>query len=585
MATIGLQKRMNTATAILHREQRKKKRLALKKMNKVRDQVRMHAHLKSRQRLEYHRKTLNWTADTIIEVIRDKILGRIRRSDERNMAAFKLLECPMTGINRAHLKSVLKRRFDLVLTNEEVNMVFERFDSDGSGLLDFHEFINGILPPDYIGEVPITKHALEMTAKKIVHHPDQPIFHAAFDGAFRPSIDAIEKQIRDKIEARTKDPGQQYRLAFQLFGRSNHITPGKFSKVCQRWGIFLRAAELDDLFARYDNDNSGYIEFEELISSVLKSDYPDHGPWHWARAKEDERKKLAQKYGVPPAMLEDHLSRKGLLTRQKQRRKNVERFKGMKGRTDCVKLDSSSAHSRPLVKKQRAVSTVGSDAASILSISPETWGFTTSKEGLDSGMEDDMQRRRSGNRGYEMQNIRESRVALQNDPYCRTLLRTAPSRNTKRFLESRKLRANYTKKNDPFFWKYADARMKVPDQKIMPGGDYSTWDRPSTVNYNTLRLRGTTLPLSKSSAPISVSLVKPRHSKGATMANAPKEERRPSTVDKTPRATSSFFAKALDDALNIAATNDHERRQFSHMLSSAAADKPQFARTNRFVAC
>ena len=56
----------------------------------------------------------------------------------------------------------MKRRFGLVLTKDEINMLFERYDTDRSDLLDFNEFVRVILPPDYAETPPLTKNALEM---------------------------------------------------------------------------------------------------------------------------------------------------------------------------------------------------------------------------------------------------------------------------------------------------------------------------------------------------------------------------------------------------------------------------------------
>jgi hypothetical protein len=222
MSSIGQGNRLNTATRMLLTEKRKTKRNARNKLNHVRKQVKRDARQKSRQRLKYHRKTLNWTLDTIVQVIRDKILGRIRRAEETYVVAYKMLECPVQGINRRHLQEVMKRRFGLVLTKDDVNLIFDRYDTDRSDLLDFNEFIRGVLPADYLEIPPLTKHALEMTRKKKPFLPDQPVFHQHFDGQFRPNVDEIERQIRDKILARTRDASSQYRIAFQMFGRKSY---------------------------------------------------------------------------------------------------------------------------------------------------------------------------------------------------------------------------------------------------------------------------------------------------------------------------------------------------------------------------
>ena len=137
----------------------------------MRKQVKRDARQKSRQRLKYHRKTLNWTLDTIIQVIRDKILGRIRRAEETYVVAYKMLECPVQGINRRHLQEVMKRRFGLVLTKDDVNLIFDRYDTDRSDLLDFNEFIRGVLPADYLEIPPLRIHRRSQIEHGNTFHP------------------------------------------------------------------------------------------------------------------------------------------------------------------------------------------------------------------------------------------------------------------------------------------------------------------------------------------------------------------------------------------------------------------------------
>ena len=601
MATIGHQKRMNTATALLYREQRAKKKATMKKLAQVRQKVTYQARKKSRQKLAHHRKTLNWNVDTIIQVIRDKILGRIRRAEERNVVAYKLLECPVQGINRAHLKDVLKRRFDLKLTTDEVNALFMRFDTDNSGLLDFNEFINGLLPPDYsAGGPPLTKNALSYVAKKTAFLPDQMCFPRHLDGEYRPKLKDIERQIREKIEARTKDPSSQYRLAFQMFGRTNRITRKRFSRRLQRWGIFLKPLELEALFQCYDDDNSGYIEFDELVNSVLKQDYPNKGPWFWERAKLYERKALAQKYGVPPNMLDAHLARKGLLTRQQEKKANLQRFKGAKQGDGRLRLNDDLALTGTQIQSPpRAIGTEEGEAGSTIDqITPESWGFLTEDEAPTIGMIEEGWGEKGWDDGDSAKPLVKTRKWVSSAAMNTRNLKTAPSRGTRKFLKSQHKRTNYTKEKDPFLWKYKEFVPEVR-RSIMPGGNYSRWRQPPGRADQGLMVHGTRsgmIPVSpvKAQTP---SHLRSRHSNARTdrhkgrrpkttpHLNASRQSRKGSTGGSKQMNKSASFAKALNDALKIAATNDAERRQYSTMLASAGAANPQFARTNRFIAC
>ena len=606
MSSIGQGNRLNTATRMLLTEKRKTKRNARNKLNHVRRQVKRDARQKSRQRLKYHRKTLNWTLDTIIQVIRDKILGRIRRAEETYVVAYKMLECPVQGINRRHLQEVMKRRFGLVLTKDEVNLIFDRYDTDRSDLLDFNEFIRGVLPADYLEIPPLTKHALEMTKKKKPFLPDQPVFHQHFDGQFRPNVDEIERQIRDKILARTRDASSQYRIAFQMFGRTNRITKNRFHRVCQRWGIHLKQQEMDALFRRYDTDNSGYLEFNELIFNVLPKDFPQKGPWYYKRAKGIERQRLAKKYNVPVHLLEKHLERKGMLTRQAEREKNLKRFvnatKGANGKiqlNDSLSINGSNYSNNVNNFIENAWGEENKEKEENSILNTNDWGFHSSSNYHQNHDGDD-------NVPIEM---------MKKTQFDR-LLRTAQSRGRRKKIQENAKKLRHTKANDPFLWKYKDYRdePQVKIRNMRPGQNYKTWKRPQTTfehvrsphNKNNISNRddidqnknniSSEMILGKS---LQISPVKSRNNNynyDVSIRNNKKNNSsrpRPSTVGSSmmvsSRPVSNYdsykkgFNAAFNTILNVAATNDQERRQYAHLMKTAS--KPDFQMTNRYRIC
>ncbi len=55
----------------------------------------------------------------------------------------------MNGIGPALLRERLGRLFGIVLTEHEIDLLFQKYDSDNSGTVDFHEFIIGVMPKDY----------------------------------------------------------------------------------------------------------------------------------------------------------------------------------------------------------------------------------------------------------------------------------------------------------------------------------------------------------------------------------------------------------------------------------------------------
>ena len=342
----------------------------------------------------------------------------------------------------------------------------------------------------------------------------------------------------------------------------------------------MKQTELDTLFSKYDTDNSGYLEFNELIFNVLPKDFPQRGPWYYSRAKGIERQQLAKRYDVPVNLLEKPLQRKGMLTRQEERERNLKRFAGAKDPHGKIRLKDSLSSNRGSAKSD--ATKAPSDCTDDTVINPFDWGFHSD----------------SSDNKKDFIEAKNQRTQFDR------LLRTAQSAGTLKKKQEEVKKLLHTKDKDPFFWKYRDHRedkiCKI--RNMRPGESYKSWKRPQTTfehvrpnfhtkaNISSDQLPNNSMVIGKS---VHVSPIK----SASNISRAKANKARPKTVDSertnpgnwSSRPVSNFasYSKGYNDAfntiLNVATTNDQERRQYSHLMKTAS--KPFLKFTNRYKIC
>lgn len=89
-----------------------------------------------------------WTREQIQSAIYRKIVERTKRASDQYREAFQLFGSPADGISRKAFKWHLQQ-LGLVLSQEEVDDLFDLYDSDGSGAISFQELVHRVMPHDY----------------------------------------------------------------------------------------------------------------------------------------------------------------------------------------------------------------------------------------------------------------------------------------------------------------------------------------------------------------------------------------------------------------------------------------------------
>ncbi|TMW67391.1 hypothetical protein Poli38472_011011 [Pythium oligandrum] len=261
--------------------------------------------IKDRQKVEESRRKLysmavqsvqsGWTIAEIEQMLREKIEQRTSRSSDCFRQAFRIFK-KVNGIKPEEFHAALES-IGLTLDRSQADVLFERFDTDGSGEIDLDEFIHGVLPPDYTGHQWVAAadelHRQAAQKKKVeaMLRPDRFMTDVEMENW---SLDEIEKRIRDKIQQSTSKSSDTFRQAYKIFKKSNHVTIDEFRERLLALGFRLTPAQCLGLFRRYDSNNSNDIDLQEFCLRILPPDYTGDGD-HWSHSDKYHKKKESER--------------------------------------------------------------------------------------------------------------------------------------------------------------------------------------------------------------------------------------------------------------------------------------------------
>ncbi|KAG3091425.1 hypothetical protein PI124_g2705 [Phytophthora idaei] len=261
--------------------------------------------VKDRQKVEDSRRKLysmavasvqeSWTIADIERMLREKIEQRTSRSSDCFRQAFRIFK-KVNGIKPHEFHAALEA-IGLALTRVQSDILFRRFDKDGSGDIDLNEFIHGVLPPDYMGIswVAAADEMHRIAAKKkkeeALANPDQYMTEIEMESW---SLDDIEMRIRDKIMQTTSRSSDTFRQAYKIFKKASHVTMDEFRERLLALGFRLTPPQCLGLFKRYDTDNSNDLDLQEFCNKILPPDYTHDGD-HWSHSEKFKKERHRQK--------------------------------------------------------------------------------------------------------------------------------------------------------------------------------------------------------------------------------------------------------------------------------------------------
>lgn len=100
-------------------------------------------------------KNNRMTIFQIERIIQEKIIQRTKRANDQYREAYALFGSPANGISRSDFKRHLQK-LGLVVSDQEVAALFDRYDSDGSGHISFQELVNWVMPKVRVGQEGVT---------------------------------------------------------------------------------------------------------------------------------------------------------------------------------------------------------------------------------------------------------------------------------------------------------------------------------------------------------------------------------------------------------------------------------------------
>ncbi|CRL05920.1 CLUMA_CG019104, isoform A [Clunio marinus] len=209
--------------------------------------------------------------------------------------AFRLYDKEGNGyITTAVLKEIL-RELDDTLTNDDLDAMIEEIDSDGSGTVDFDEFMEetklskdqlkilkdafnvfdnekkGTISLDTIGTI------LQMLG----HDVDEDELDDVCDEFDEDESGEIEFPEFLKLASRYVEPEEDYdelrkelREVFMLYdkGARGYLPLDEFKKILREIDPELPEDELDEIIDEIDADGSGTIDFDEFMDVMAGSD-------------------------------------------------------------------------------------------------------------------------------------------------------------------------------------------------------------------------------------------------------------------------------------------------------------------------
>jgi Ca2+-binding EF-hand superfamily protein len=193
------------------------------------------------------------------------------------------------------------RKFGLLLSDEDLRTFFENWDKDGNGLIDFNEFIHGVLPTDYPKGINLgsTKSGttlfgpsdLTVTATGMGHRPLTADPESTYSKLHNAVIDdwtndQMEAMVRQKVCERGHSSKDLLSQAFALFGRpQGGLDYACFrSTLLRKFGLPFKEEQIRRLHHHYDKNGSGFISFHEFICHVMPQDYTSDS--HWQHGEE-----------------------------------------------------------------------------------------------------------------------------------------------------------------------------------------------------------------------------------------------------------------------------------------------------------
>jgi len=216
----------------------------------------------------------------ILDLLQDKVAGLTSRSKDMLRQAYRLIQCGQ-NVNPQVLKERI-HALGIPIDDKQTLELFDLLDSDGSGDVDGWEFVVGTMPKDYTDTLwqntsqddadvkTQERHELfHRLQEKVCVQDEHPKSIAAHK--FRMSDDHIDEWLMMKVIACTPKPEDQFRKAFEVFGKQKVFTPRTLDDSFKRLGLVLHEDQLLRFFNKMDKEKKGTILMSHMYHYLVNS--------------------------------------------------------------------------------------------------------------------------------------------------------------------------------------------------------------------------------------------------------------------------------------------------------------------------
>ena len=181
------------------------------------------------------------------------------------------------------------------IQDADVRKLFDKYDTDGSGTIEFNEFSNAISSRYQQNWVGNTANDLRDAAN--AREKMRLLKIQAERNKWQVMKINLRRTLREKIEQRIRGGANTLRLAFRKFldDADSDISFEEFVRTLSLIGLDgLEEQDMRDLFDSFDDDNSGGIDFSEFVQGVMGSQKGASGVALTQNASEYDKWQLMQ---------------------------------------------------------------------------------------------------------------------------------------------------------------------------------------------------------------------------------------------------------------------------------------------------
>jgi Ca2+-binding EF-hand superfamily protein len=147
------------------------------------------------------------------------------------------------------------------------HQLFSKYDTDGSGDINLQEFVAGLMPNDYKG-----KNVFSEREDQRIRKRKDLVALGSVKTKWDLTLDDLQRRLQDKVVQRTSRASDQFRQAFRMFTATHNIKPDEFKRQIDRMmDADVPELQCQQLFKRFDTDNSGDIDLQVLVQSLISS--------------------------------------------------------------------------------------------------------------------------------------------------------------------------------------------------------------------------------------------------------------------------------------------------------------------------